>query len=423
MYRRLPTIVLAGAICVVLGACAPPQVVGLRPQGADGAPIRIGIKEDAAVVRIESEEVMRATVGPAMLHGHSFQVNPGSGQILVTGSGGEARGDRIACESMKPIRVDGVAYRGKIEVFERSGGLTVVNVIGLEDYLCGVAPKEIGYLRQNEIEAMKAQVVAARTYAVAHLDRRDSHGFDLYGDVRDQVYGGIAGESDVGNAAVEATRGKVITYRGRPIEAYFHSTCGGSTADINDVWDSEPVPYLRRVYDADDAGFHCQISPHFRWVETYTREQVQAILADHLPEGAAEVPPRIGRVRDMEVVSVARSGRALSTRVTTDQGTWYVGKQKLRNVLRRPTSGAPILRSDYVRLFCDRGPDGSLVRLVVSGGGNGHGLGMCQWGAIGMARKGCTMGQIIHHYYHDVQITDYQAARLAQRARVRIAEG
>ena len=262
---------------------------------------------------------------------------------------------------------------------------------------------------------MKAQAVAARTYTLAHLGRRRSLGFDLYADTRDQVYGGSGAESTNGDRAVEGTRGKAMVYNGRLVEAFFHSTCGGSTVNIEDVWNaSSQTPYLRRVHDSDSDGIHCQPSPHFRWSETYSAADLRRILSAHLSEGGVSgVPSDIGRVRDVSVEEQTLSGRAAVTRIIAERGTWRVAKDKIRMVLRRPTAGDPPLRSSYIRLAANKSSDGFITQLGVSGGGFGHGIGMCQWGAIGMARKGYRYEQMLTHYYQGVQIIDYESARLA----------
>ena len=416
MYSSTWAVRMAGLGMALLIACAPTSRIGGPGEvgrGERGRPVRIGLLEKESTVALESSETMEVTVGPGTLHGTAFQFTSGAGEMTVSGPGGQARGQKAVCESRSPIRVNGTGYRGRIEIAQTAEGLTVVNEVGLEDYLCGVVPREIGYLRAEESEAMKAQAIAARTYTVAHIGRRSSRGFDLYSDTRDQVYGGVAAESEIGNRAVSETAGKVMTFQGQYIQAFFHSTCGGSTVNIEDVWDSPPVPYLKRVYDADSRGFHCQESRHFRWVEVYSQRQAHEIIGANLSSVVSDAPSAIGRLREVTVEAQSLSGRAQTTRIVSDRGTWQVSKDKIRNVLCRPIDGTPGLRSSYIRLFTDRTPEGFLRRLTVSGGGNGHGIGMCQWGAIGMARKGYTYEQIINHYYRGVQIINYQAARVA----------
>ncbi|HEX8734780.1 MAG TPA: SpoIID/LytB domain-containing protein [Pyrinomonadaceae bacterium] len=143
-----------------------------------------------------------------------------------------------------PVKLNGKSYRGKIEVFVNSRGtLTVVNVVPLEDYLLGVVPNELGL---PSIEAQKAQAVAARTYAVANINQFGTQGFDLLPTVRSQVYQGFSSESRMGTQAVQETRGQVATYRGKPINALYTSTCGGRTENSENVFDFNE-PYLRGV--------------------------------------------------------------------------------------------------------------------------------------------------------------------------------
>ncbi len=146
-------------------------------------------------------------------------------------------------ERLNPVRLNGKAYRGKIEVFVNSRGtLTVVNVVPLEDYLLGVVPAELGL---PQLEAQKAQAVAARTYAVANIGHFGKQGFDMVPTVSSQVYKGVSIENRMGTEAVRQTTGIIATYKGKPITAYYTSTCGGRTEDGKHIFEDEP--YLKGV--------------------------------------------------------------------------------------------------------------------------------------------------------------------------------
>lgn len=154
-------------------------------------------------------------------------------------------------ERMTPVKINGKAYRGRIEVFVNDrGSLTVVNVVALEDYLRGVVPNELG---MPAIEAQKAQAVAARTYAVANINQFGKQGFDLLPTTRSQVYRGFSSESQMGTRAVLETRGIVATYRGKPINAMYTSTCGGRTENSENIFEFAE-PYLR--------GVECSLEGH-----------------------------------------------------------------------------------------------------------------------------------------------------------------
>lgn len=154
-------------------------------------------------------------------------------------------------ERAVPVRYNGKAYRGKIEVFVNSrGSLTVVNVVPIEDYLLGVVPAELGL---PQLEAQKAQAIAARTYAIANKNGYATQGFDLVPTVWSQVYKGVSIETAMGTRAVRETAGIVATYKGKPINALYTSTCGGRTEDSGNIFDFNE-PYLR--------GVECSLEGH-----------------------------------------------------------------------------------------------------------------------------------------------------------------
>jgi stage II sporulation protein D len=154
-------------------------------------------------------------------------------------------------ERSTPVKLNGKAYRGKLEVFVNAKGtLTVVNVVPLEDYLLGVVPSELGL---PQLEAQKAQAVAARTYAVANIGGYGDKGFDMVPTVWSQVYKGVSIETRMGTLAVNSTRGIIATYQGKPINALYTSTCGGRTENSENIFD-KAEPYLR--------GVECSLEEH-----------------------------------------------------------------------------------------------------------------------------------------------------------------
>ena len=162
------------------------------------------------------------------------------------------------------LTFDGKTYRGLFQLESSSGQITLINIVYVEDYLMGVVPLEIGPTPKEHIEAVKAQAVAARTYSMAHLGQYgEDRGYDLKSDITDQVYAGVAVEDEIFNEAILATRGVVAVYKDQMIDAYYHSTCGGMTDDIEDVWNKDAQPYLRAVSDGDA----CNISRYFTWQE------------------------------------------------------------------------------------------------------------------------------------------------------------
>jgi hypothetical protein len=162
-------------------------------------------------------------------------------------------------------------YRGLFNLSSRSGQIKLINTVYLEDYLKGVIPIEIGPTPEEQYEAIKAQAVACRTYAMSHVGQYgEDAGYDLKATIGDQAYGGIAVEDDLAGQAIRDTRGEVVVYGNGMIEAYYHSTCGGTTDDIEDIWDKDPRPYLICV--SDDAA--CRDSKYFEWEERFLADQV-----------------------------------------------------------------------------------------------------------------------------------------------------
>jgi stage II sporulation protein D len=153
------------------------------------------------------------------------------------------------------LRLDGKPYRGFFDVFlNPSGQITVVNQLGMEEYLLGVVPAEISPTSYPASAALAAQAVAARTYALKNMGQRRSEGFDLSPDARSQVYSGVSGERDAASDAVRQTSGLAIYYQGSLIDAMYMSTCGGRTEDFSNVFDGPPVPYLKSVFCAVENG-------------------------------------------------------------------------------------------------------------------------------------------------------------------------
>jgi stage II sporulation protein D len=227
--------------------------------------------------------------------------------VTVNGAPTELAGPILFLPGTEPLQLDR-PYRGQIEVGVTGQKLNVVNVVGLEQYLQGVVAQEMPSAWPDE--ALKAQAVAARSYALAH--RLTGKEFDLYADVRSQVYGGIAGESPRTTAAVQATKGEVLLWEGKPIDALFHSTSGGKTLDAVEVF-GKPVPYLVSVDDP-----HSDLSPVNRWGPTPVLETT---VRKGLKLGAPLTALKLTR---------GPSGRVLNVNVTTTTGTSKISGATLR---------------------------------------------------------------------------------------------
>ena len=397
----------------------PPAAPAAEVDEIDSSPpVRVGILVDTPRVEIASTSGLEITgaggdrpLGRA-LAGERLVVTSGSGGTLrVVGSTGaevaSGQGPLVfRAVGGGLLSLGGRPYRGDALVQARPGGrVTAVNVVDMETYLLGVVPREIGKVGPELLEAAKAQAVAARTYAVKYLGRRSELGFDVFATVQDQVYGGAGDEHDPVTQAVRSTAGEILSFDGRPIEAYYHSTCAGQTAAIDEVWNERPVPYLVSVRDVDPASGEAfdRSSSRFRWTQRWTAEQINTILGrtlrDSVRGGGA-----VGQLRDMRVLERTPSGRVRAMRIETTGGSFTVGKDRVRWILLTPAGAA--LNSSKFDVEVLRGADGRVTEVVASGGGWGHGIGMCQVGAMGRARAGQDYRAILAAYYPGTRLRD-----------------
>ncbi|MBC7541124.1 MAG: SpoIID/LytB domain-containing protein, partial [Candidatus Sericytochromatia bacterium] len=323
-----------------------------------------------------------ATVGGFTLApGHSYQFKlTDAGALSIQ----DTTGRNLATVPM-PARIEpadggatllaGRRYRGALEIIAAPGApgkLTVVNDVGLEDYLKGVLPAEM--VTGWPTHALQAQAVAARTYAAANMGRRAALGFDLYPTVSDQVYKGQDSECVDTSAAVDSTRGEAMTYQGSLINALFFSSSGGATDDAKAVWDID-LPYIKSVKDPDG-------SPNAAWKTNLSKDQVTA--------GLTKLGVDVGTPTKITITAHTPGGRARWLSVTGTKGTETVDAAKFRLAIG--------LKSTMFQI--NRTRDG----WQLDGSGYGHGLGMSQWGAHNRAAAGQAYQDILKTYYTGIEI-------------------
>ena len=302
---------------------------------------------------------------------------------------------------------NGKQWRGALGVFMNPRGrLTLVARLPLECYLRGVVPGEIGALGEDRIEAGKAQAISARSYTLFYMGRRASEGFDVFATVEDQLYSPVEGERPLASRVVDETRGQVALWDGQPIRANYSSTCGGISSDVWEAWPATTVPYLTSHRDRRGGDDWCSASTHYRWRETWTVDEFMANLARYGPPFGVMFPPAgLGELLDVQVESRSRSGRVWRLGITTSTGKVAVPAYVLRQVLRRGGQPGSILRSNLFKIAVKRDPaTRAPVAVVASGAGSGHGVGLCQTGALGMARGGEKAKAILEHYYPSADI-------------------
>jgi stage II sporulation protein D len=276
------------------------------------------------------------------------------------------------------VSVNNKPYRGCLLIYPNftKNNFSIINVADLEDYLKSVVPSEMPSSWPKE--SLKAQSIAARSYALANLGKHNSEGYDVKPTTEDQVYSGIASEAQTTNIAIDETKGIVAKHNGKVITAYFHSTSGGITELAENVWNSA-VPFLKSVLDIDTS------SPYINWKRAYN--------AAELEERLKKSNKNIGYLVNLLPIAFAPSGRTSYLLVSGSQSTLLLTGEELRHILNLP--------STLFKLECTQ--DGySFV-----GRGFGHGLGLSQWGAKALAEQGYNAEEILSYYYKDITVEKY----------------
>lgn len=291
-------------------------------------------------------------------------------------------------------------YRGEFLIKNIQGKLTLINKLPIEDYLRGVLPHEIGILGDWAYEALKAQAISARTYTYKNLNRRRSRGFDLYADVRDQMYLGASEEYALSNNAIAETRDIVMTYQGQFVEAFYHSTCGGETADVSKVWNSQPIPYLVSRQDKDPKGkAWCKSSSLYEWEYRFNDSYFTRQLSKNAHKASSEISSKISNPQ-LTVLKRSQDGRVEQARIRYSNKDVIIPGDKIRWLIKPPNSRLSILPSSLVKLDYEEG------QWHVHGKGFGHGIGLCQMGARERSRAGQDYRTILLAYYTDISLTN-----------------
>jgi stage II sporulation protein D len=291
-------------------------------------------------------------------------------------------------------------FRGVLEFYPETGDAFYgVNALNVEDYLRGVLQPEIGTRTDDEYEAVKAQAVAARTYALVTKGKYADKGYDLINDISDQVYIGVEGEQGNTNKAVKQTRGEVLKYGGELIDAYYHSTCAGRTDNIEEVWEKQERPYLKGVTDND----FCRWSKFFEWNEVYPVAEFLDHIREYLRANGGDIA-KVGSVlKGATIIDHTTGGRVKVIKIETNSGAINLFKDQIRWAFGRYEKPG-IMPSTNFEISFERGEQNEIRQVQVIGYGYGHGVGMCQCGAIGMARFGWDYRKILTHYYTGVRI-------------------
>ena len=351
--------------------------------------LRVAIEEQVPTVQVGSSTKSFLRDGT----GRVIAEIPAMGSVLAESQPGQVKihqfqGNQFWIEPTEGgyVAIGNKWYRGRTKVVAVGGQLTAVNYVDLEHYLYSVVGSEMP--ASWPLESLKAQAVAARTYALYKRQQGGNAIFDVGDTTTWQVYKGLEEEASTTQAAVNATAGQILTHNGRIIEAVFHSSSGGHTENVEDIW-SSPRPYLQGVADFD------HYAPVFQWREQFSAAAMQQRISG------------VGRILGMTPIEWTPRGRVRSVRVVGDQGTRVMSGNDLRRVLG--------LRSTLFSINAEMGQlasvgsSGSIpVAFYIDGRGFGHGVGMSQWGAYGMAGNGYNYQQILGHYFQNTILSIIQ---------------
>ncbi|HBO70412.1 MAG TPA: hypothetical protein DD658_09975 [Deltaproteobacteria bacterium] len=357
---------------VALPAPAPPP-----PPVPSERPVRVRIAADRKELHLSGESIRAWAPRGELLAMSDGPVSVSAEGTRISWGGGRTFESPIDAWAPGGLRIDGKPLRGRVRLTASAGSLQAVIPVPLEEYVAAVLSKEAApsFLP----EALAAQAVAVRTYALLGMARPRSPDYDLVSDVEDQVFDGNDGVRDLFLRAAESTRGEAITYRGELARAVYHSTCGGRTESAANAWGQE-VPYLRSVF-CDD----CRGSPVWRWAYRMGSEEGRRVAK------SLGIQPA-GRLL-LEVTERNSTGRASRVRISSGG----VSRDMKASLFRRAAGYAKV-RSLKMEIVPKA--DG----WDISGEGYGHGVGMCQWGANGMAKAGKGYREILLRYYPGTDI-------------------
>lgn len=390
--RRDAAPLLGLALCLlsVCFGCAP--VYLSRPGGKGAILVRVALYHNlpkAVISGTDSVRISDANHEAILIAGETWAISAIDGKLsavtarntvvpIITGG--------LKAWSRTGLLINGRRINAPVDLRpEPSGGVLVVAELPLEDYLAGVVNAELGMVRPDEIEAAKAQAIAARSYAYAKLGSKPGAGYDIESTVSDQAFSPDKPMNPVVPKAVRETEGQVLVCEGKVIEANYHSCCGGRTAFASEVWNAEDrdFPYIKSVKDG-----YCKGTPKFAWQDTIAASEIALRLLD---TGLA--------VNDVVITKKGPSYRAVALKISAQTCDTTLFKDRIRFGLADHA-----LPSTKFDLKCQRDDRGHVDTVIIRGFGYGHGVGMCQWGAIGMARAGRSYQKILRQYYQNVRI-------------------
>ena len=335
----------------------------------NGDNLKFQISNGGASVKFNSREI----------DGITFLLQPVDSESIVLFSGKKYSGDFLV-------------------VYSDNNRLLVIDRLPVEDYLLGVLPPEMA-VKSNQpkrLEALKAFAVCARTFAEIKKVKWNTY-FDITDDVRDQVFGGTRISTELDRQAIIATSNEVLKYNKKLAQVFYHSACGGILEDPANIFSGKVDNYLVSKKDGDENP-NCEISPTFNWEESYTHSDlIKLLTAKNLLTKKQRV------IKDIEISDTFTSGRVKEIRIKfSNADDVLLQASEIRKVFTR-TDKKGMLRSSLFVLSKEI-KKGKFKKVTLNGKGSGHGVGLCQWGAMNLSEKEKNYHEILDFYFHGCAI-------------------
>ena len=395
--------------------------VGLRYGGKSGDSFTVSGTSELTVYNAVTGDVLYISQPNEEVY-----IQMGSTGFMSSGKFDASTISKISVHSNdKIVSFDGKKYRGYIYAARLDNGeLLVINYVGTDDYVSSVLGKEMSYTWP--LEALKAQAVCARNFVLTRGSTHKNYGFDVCQTTHCQVYGGLESEHENTRRAAMETKGILAKYNGEVVGLYFFATSGGQTEDVENVWGS-PYGYLKSVPDTYE---NPQKASRYSWNESFTRDEIEQKLTN--------AGVNIGTLKNITVDTTSASGRVTQLTFHGTSDNYTVKREKCRTILGlysqkftvnpdgqraivttsgkaeaplyavtsggvKALAGYSVLSGTNQKGYINAGIENA-SSYTINGGGYGHGVGMSQWGARGMAETGFTYDKILTHYFTGIEL-------------------
>jgi stage II sporulation protein D len=357
----------------------------------DGDTIRVAILQEAVMARVSINgfyTIEDAASRAVLFTGKDLSgaVTAYSNRVSINNRQYAQNKLLLTIEDPDALQVNGRRYHGSLAIVRSKGAMTLVNYLDLEEYIKGIAVREVSHYWPAD--ALAAQAIVFRTYALYAMKQNASRDFDVTSDVYSQVYGGTGAQRYRITDAINDTAGDVLTYQGAVMPAFYHSTCGGNTERAAALWNLDLAP-LQGV----ECPF-CRSSPHYSWKSTIPVAKAAGLFN--------KAGVKISQLTGIERLGTDRSGRVTELTLHMSDGTQIkVAAKDFRNIL-----GPDTIKSTNFTVSMHG------TAIDIEGIGWGHGVGLCQWGAYFMAKAGYSFREILSFYYPGTQIANIHTQKV-----------